>query len=29
MAIASALTMFENTLRPHLETGAELAGESE
>jgi galactofuranosylgalactofuranosylrhamnosyl-N-acetylglucosaminyl-diphospho-decaprenol beta-1,5/1,6-galactofuranosyltransferase len=29
MAIASALTMFENTLRPHLESGAELAGESE
>jgi UDP-galactopyranose mutase len=28
MAIASALSMFDNTLRPHLETGAELTGET-
>lgn len=27
MAIASALTMFENTLAPHLTSGAPLAGE--
>ncbi len=27
MAIASALSMFDNTLRPHLESGAPLAGE--
>ncbi len=28
MAIASALSMFDNTLRPHLETGAALAEEA-
>ena len=28
MAIASALSMFDNVLRPHLETGAPLVGES-
>ena len=28
MAIASALSMFDNALRPHLETGAPLVGES-
>ena len=28
MAIASALSMFDNVLRPHLETGALLVGES-
>jgi UDP-galactopyranose mutase len=27
MAIASALTMFDNTLRPHFESGAELTGD--
>ncbi|NLE79512.1 MAG: UDP-galactopyranose mutase [Rhodococcus sp.] len=29
MAIASALSMFDNTLRPHFETGAALAGDAE
>ncbi len=29
MAIASALTMFDNTLAPHLETGASLADSAE
>ncbi|MDF0530792.1 UDP-galactopyranose mutase [Tsukamurella sp. 8F] len=29
MAIASALTMFENTLRPHLESGAPLQEENQ
>lgn len=28
MAIASALNMFDNVLRPHLETGAPLAEEN-
>ena len=28
MAIASALSMFDNTLRPHLETGAALTEET-
>ncbi|MGN6605985.1 MAG: UDP-galactopyranose mutase [Jatrophihabitans sp.] len=27
MAIASALTMFDNTLRPHFEAGADLTGD--
>ncbi|CAM3139661.1 UDP-galactopyranose mutase [Prescottella defluvii] len=27
MAIASALSMFDNTLRPHLESGEQLAGD--
>ena len=29
MAIASALSVFDNTLRPHLETGAPLNGEAD